>query len=495
MRTGKPCSRGSASPFIPTASSAPRSGSSTTAVGVPAVQPSTLVDRSWSAPSRTPASRRRSRRSTPTKRAVETRRAADLVGHAGQRQGPLDERAGEEVGERERELAVDHAVDPQGPVRGRERGDAQRGVDPVEVRVGRDHRGRAERGEVRAGRYRRSGGDPGGGEQPGHLGAGVADAAARAAGPLRPRRPRRRRRAPSAAEPCRTPRRVDRARAGVGGSTGRTARRGGTREQPPGAASGPPITPATSRPARGRRSSWANDGAVQAAAPATTPEGDDDRDRRASGRRRAASPASAATADQHDADPGEQHRLVRGAERRGRELDQRQRGEPDHGGGDGERRRGGGGDERGGEVPGADGGGHRRDAQRRRGPRGIRSRGDVAKVALGSLDAPKAAFGASGGAGSAGAVRPGRRARPGGSGHGGSAGRAERAPCGTAAPRPSRSRARGRRCRSPGTRSPYSARRSGSASTSTARQVSPSSPQMRATSSSAFAHAGQPTRV
>ena len=89
-----------------------------------------------------------------------------------------DERAGEQVGERERDLVVDHAVDPQRPVRGRERGDAQRGVDPVEVRVGRDHRGRAERGEVRAGRYRRSGRDRGGGEQPGHLGAGVADPAA-----------------------------------------------------------------------------------------------------------------------------------------------------------------------------------------------------------------------------------------------------------------------------------------------------------------------------
>ena len=72
MRTGNPCSRGSASPFIPTASSAPRSGSSTTAVGVPAVQPSTLVESSWSAASCTPASRRRSRRETPTKVALDT---------------------------------------------------------------------------------------------------------------------------------------------------------------------------------------------------------------------------------------------------------------------------------------------------------------------------------------------------------------------------------------------------------------------------------------
>ena len=43
MRTGKPCSGGSASPFMPMASSAPRSCSITTSVGVPVYQPSVLV--------------------------------------------------------------------------------------------------------------------------------------------------------------------------------------------------------------------------------------------------------------------------------------------------------------------------------------------------------------------------------------------------------------------------------------------------------------------
>jgi hypothetical protein len=53
------------------ASSAPRSGSSTTSVGVPLVQPSTLRLASWSAPERTPASFSTSRSGTPTNVAVE----------------------------------------------------------------------------------------------------------------------------------------------------------------------------------------------------------------------------------------------------------------------------------------------------------------------------------------------------------------------------------------------------------------------------------------
>ncbi len=49
MRAGKPCSTGSAAPFMATASSASRP-SSTTWSGVPDVNPSTDVHSSWVAP-------------------------------------------------------------------------------------------------------------------------------------------------------------------------------------------------------------------------------------------------------------------------------------------------------------------------------------------------------------------------------------------------------------------------------------------------------------
>jgi hypothetical protein len=58
---------------MPTASIAPRPGSSSTSTGVPVYQPSTLVEKSWSAPGRTPASMSSSRRSTPVNVAVEMR--------------------------------------------------------------------------------------------------------------------------------------------------------------------------------------------------------------------------------------------------------------------------------------------------------------------------------------------------------------------------------------------------------------------------------------
>ena len=41
---------GSGSPFMPITSSAPRLRSMTTSTGVPAVQPSSLVENNWSAP-------------------------------------------------------------------------------------------------------------------------------------------------------------------------------------------------------------------------------------------------------------------------------------------------------------------------------------------------------------------------------------------------------------------------------------------------------------
>ena len=62
-----------ASPFIPTASNAPRPGSITTDIGVPVYQPSVLLLNSWSAAGSTPASNRMSRSGTPMKFAVETR--------------------------------------------------------------------------------------------------------------------------------------------------------------------------------------------------------------------------------------------------------------------------------------------------------------------------------------------------------------------------------------------------------------------------------------
>ena len=252
-------------------------------------------------------------------------------------------------------------------------------------------------------------------------------------------------------------------------------------------------TPAAVATICGSRSSWANDGAVHAAAPASSPSATTTASA-GQAARRAASPASAATPASSDADPDEQHRLVRGAERRGRELDQRQRGEPDHGGGDRQRRRGGGGDERGGEVPGSDGEGHRCDAQPRRGPaRDPVSPRGCSESGVGCAGRTESRFRYIRG-GRAG----GRRAGVGrvcGHGAGGVSGRSRRAPCGSAAPRPSRSRARGRRCRSPGR-----GRRTRRAGPDRRRRrrparLFPSSPQMRATSASAFSHAGHPARV
>ena len=50
-------------------------------------------------------------------------------------------------------LAVDHAVDPQLPLRGLELGDLQGGVDAIEGLVAGDERGGAGDVDVRAGRY------------------------------------------------------------------------------------------------------------------------------------------------------------------------------------------------------------------------------------------------------------------------------------------------------------------------------------------------------
>ena len=71
MRTGKPCSTGSGSPFMPRASIAVRP-SVTASTGVPVVKPSTLVDAICWAPARTPASASRSASGTPRNTAFET---------------------------------------------------------------------------------------------------------------------------------------------------------------------------------------------------------------------------------------------------------------------------------------------------------------------------------------------------------------------------------------------------------------------------------------
>jgi hypothetical protein len=83
MRTGKPCSSGSGSPFMPMAKMALRSSCST-ASGVPAVKPSMLRDSTMSAPAVGFArcEHLADRVAEPHRRADQV--AADLVGHAHQ---------------------------------------------------------------------------------------------------------------------------------------------------------------------------------------------------------------------------------------------------------------------------------------------------------------------------------------------------------------------------------------------------------------------------
>ena len=69
IRTGKPCSTGSGSPFIPNASIA-SSTSSAERVGAPMVMPLTERQTSWELPDRMPFSRRNAPSGTPIQRAV-----------------------------------------------------------------------------------------------------------------------------------------------------------------------------------------------------------------------------------------------------------------------------------------------------------------------------------------------------------------------------------------------------------------------------------------
>ena len=91
---------------------------------------------------------------------------ADRVGHAGQRDEGLDEVGVEELGERHRDLALDEPVHAQRPRLGVDLRDDERGVDPVEVVVGRDDVCHAGHGGLGACRHRgRGAGRSGQGEQ------------------------------------------------------------------------------------------------------------------------------------------------------------------------------------------------------------------------------------------------------------------------------------------------------------------------------------------
>ena len=73
MRTGKPCARGSGSPFMATAKIASRLSSRRTSSGVLAVQPSWLVDSTMSAPAWGPAFFSSSRIGWPSQTALPIR--------------------------------------------------------------------------------------------------------------------------------------------------------------------------------------------------------------------------------------------------------------------------------------------------------------------------------------------------------------------------------------------------------------------------------------
>ena len=99
-----------------------------------------------------PVEQRRQRHALP--RGVADEVAADLVGHARQRDELLDVGHGDELVVGERVRLVDHALDEQRPRPDVDLRDAERGVDAVEVVVRRDVRRQA--GHVEAGRAERA---------------------------------------------------------------------------------------------------------------------------------------------------------------------------------------------------------------------------------------------------------------------------------------------------------------------------------------------------
>src|SRR6202012_3346380 len=76
-------------------------------------------------------------------------------GDAGQRHVVLDQRAAEQLGEGDRDLPVDHAVDVQLPAGRVDLGEHDRRVDPVEAGVRGDVRGQVRDVQVAPGRQRR----------------------------------------------------------------------------------------------------------------------------------------------------------------------------------------------------------------------------------------------------------------------------------------------------------------------------------------------------
>ena len=76
--------------------------------------------------------------------------AANLVRDAGQGDVAFDRRVVEQLVESQGDLAVDHPVDPQAPLVGRDGGDLQGRVDPVERLIRGDERGDSRDAEVGA---------------------------------------------------------------------------------------------------------------------------------------------------------------------------------------------------------------------------------------------------------------------------------------------------------------------------------------------------------
>ena len=136
MRTGKPCSSGSGSPFIATASIASRSS-----VSAPAGCRRSSRRRRSAAPHRRPSETRLRpagrRRRTPLQRALPISSpptGLETQLSVIQRLGQLP---ADQVGVGQRQLPIDHAVDAQPPVLGLDRRHHDGGVDPVEVVVRR----------------------------------------------------------------------------------------------------------------------------------------------------------------------------------------------------------------------------------------------------------------------------------------------------------------------------------------------------------------------
>ena len=141
---------------MPMASIASRP-SSATAVGVPIDMPSMERDTIWSAPAWTPAASSTVAERDADPAGVAGVFAADLVRDAGQGDVALDRRVVEQLVESQGDLAVDHPVDPQAPLVGRDDGDLQGRVDPVERVVRSDERGDSLDAQVCACRDRAKG--------------------------------------------------------------------------------------------------------------------------------------------------------------------------------------------------------------------------------------------------------------------------------------------------------------------------------------------------